>query len=84
MLGGANLRSLTEAVRRGSGTMIHGIYQMTPRQFRKAIEAGVFGENHVELLGGIPFIMSENPPHILASVNVSSGIVLPWHHSHDG
>ena len=47
--------------------MIHGIYRMTPRQFRKAIDAGVFGENHVELLGGIPFIMSENPPHILAS-----------------
>src|SRR5262249_60095354 len=50
--------------------MIHGIYHMTPRQFRKAIDAGVFGENHVELLGGIPFIMSENPPHIVASANV--------------
>jgi Uma2 family endonuclease len=46
--------------------MIQGIYHMTPRQFRKAIDAGVFGENHVELLGGIPFIMAENPPHILA------------------
>ena len=52
--------------------MIHGIYHMTPRQFRKAIDAGVFGERHVELLGGIPFIMSENPPHILASANVAS------------
>jgi hypothetical protein len=41
---------------------------MTPRRFRKAIDAGVFGENHVELLGGIPFIVSENPPHILASM----------------
>jgi Uma2 family endonuclease len=50
--------------------MIQGIYHMTPRQFRKAIDAGVFGENHVELLGGIPFIMSENPPHIVASANV--------------
>ena len=47
--------------------MIHGIYQMTPRQFRKAIDAGVFGENQVELLGGIPFIMSQNPPHSFAS-----------------
>ena len=46
--------------------MIHGIYQMTPRQFRKAIDAGVFGEKKIELLGGIPFIMSQNPPHILA------------------
>ena len=50
--------------------MIHGIYQMTPRQFRKAIDAGVFGEKSVELLGGIPFVMSQNPPHILASANV--------------
>jgi Uma2 family endonuclease len=55
---------------RMSGTMIRGIYRMSPRQFRKAIEAGVFGERHVELLGGIPFIMSENPPHILASIRV--------------
>ena len=45
--------------------MIHGIYQMTPRQFRKAIDAGVFGEKRVELLGGIPFVMSQNPPHIV-------------------
>ena len=41
--------------------MIQGIYQMTPRRFRKAIDAGVFGENNVELLGGIPFIMSREP-----------------------
>jgi Uma2 family endonuclease len=47
--------------------MIHGIYQMTPRQFCKAINAGVFGEKRVELLGGIPFIMSQNPPHTFAS-----------------
>jgi Uma2 family endonuclease len=46
--------------------MLHGVYRMTPRQFRKAIDAGVFGENHVELLGGVPFVMAENPPHILA------------------
>ena len=50
--------------------MIRGIYHMTPGQFRKAIEAGVFGERHVELLGGIPFVMSENPPHILASIRL--------------
>jgi hypothetical protein len=47
--------------------MIRGIYRMTAGQFRKAIEAGVFGQRHVELLGGIPFVMSENPPHILIS-----------------
>jgi len=50
--------------------MLHGIYRMTPRQFHKAIDAGVFGENHVELLGGVPFIMSENPPHIVATASV--------------
>ena len=49
--------------------MTHGIYQMTPRQFRKAIDAGVFGEKKVELLGGIPFIMTQNPPHIVALDN---------------
>ena len=47
---------------------------MTARQFRKAIEAGVFGERHVELLGGIPFVMSENPPHILASIRLFAGL----------
>jgi hypothetical protein len=52
--------------------MIRGIYHMTPGQFRKAIDAGVFGEHHVELLGGIPFVMSENPPHILASIRLFS------------
>ncbi len=50
--------------------MIRGMYRMTPRQFRKAIEAGVFGERKVELLGGIPFVMSENPPHIFASIRL--------------
>jgi Uma2 family endonuclease len=56
--------------------MISGIYHMTPRQFRKAIDAGVFGENHVELLGGIPFIMAENPPHVLTSINVWSALLV--------
>jgi Uma2 family endonuclease len=54
--------------------MIHGIYQMTPRQFRKAIDAGVFGEKRVELLGGIPFIMSENPPHIFVSMRLLAAL----------
>ena len=50
--------------------MLHGIYRMTPRQFRKAITAGVFGERHVELLGGLPFLLADEPPHILAARNV--------------
>ena len=39
------------------------IFRMTPRQFRKAAEAGVFGEHQVELLGGLPCVMTTNPPH---------------------
>jgi Uma2 family endonuclease len=54
--------------------MIRGIYRMTARQFRTAIDAGVFGERHVELLGGIPFVMSENPPHILASIRLFAAL----------
>jgi Uma2 family endonuclease len=52
--------------------MIRGIFRMTPGQFRKAIDAGVFGDRRVELLGGIPFVMSENPPHILASIRLQA------------
>jgi Uma2 family endonuclease len=47
---------------------------MTAGQFRKAIDAGVFGERHVELLGGIPFVKSEHPPHILASIRLFAGL----------
>lgn len=46
--------------------MIQDVFHWAPRQFRKALDAGFFGENRVELLGGIPFIMAENPPHILS------------------
>lgn len=56
--------------------MIRGMYRMTSSQFLKALEAGVFGERHVELLGGIPFVMSENPPHILGSARVYSAFSL--------
>jgi Uma2 family endonuclease len=42
------------------------IFRMTPRQFRKAAEAGVFGEHKVELLGGLPCVMTPNPPHDFA------------------
>jgi Uma2 family endonuclease len=54
--------------------MIRGMYRMTSRQFRKALDVGVFGESHVELLGGIPFVMSENPPHILCAARVYSAL----------
>jgi len=74
------VRELLDAIEalplRASLTMIEGVYHMTPRQFRKAIDAGVFGENHVELLGGIPFIMSENPPHIVATARVHRALAV--------
>jgi Uma2 family endonuclease len=50
--------------------MLRGMYRMTPRQFRKAIDAEVFGEDHVELLGGLVFLLADEPPHILASAKV--------------
>jgi hypothetical protein len=50
--------------------MIQGIFRMTPRAFRKAMDAGVYGENHVELLGGLPFLIDENSPHIMGCVRV--------------
>lgn len=43
--------------------MTLNLYRMSPRQFRKAAEAGVFGERQVELLGGLPCVMTTNPPH---------------------
>ena len=49
---------------------MQGIHRYTPRQFRRAIEAGVFGEDRVELLGGVAFVMAENPPHILSCLRV--------------
>jgi hypothetical protein len=63
--------------------MIPGIYRMSPRRFHRAIEAGVFGERHVELLGGIPFVMSENPPHIFTSIRIASSL-RAWHPIRDG
>jgi hypothetical protein len=55
--------------------MRDGIFRMTPRQFRKAMDAGVFGENHVELLGGLPFLLVDEPPHILASMIVHHALM---------
>src|SRR5262245_12255654 len=56
-------------------SMLRGVFRLSPRQFRKAIDAGVFGDRHVELLGGIPFVMSENPPRILASIRLAAALI---------
>jgi Uma2 family endonuclease len=40
-----------------------GIFRMSPKQFARACELGVYGHKKVELLLGIPFAMTTNPPH---------------------
>ncbi|MBX6314146.1 MAG: Uma2 family endonuclease [Isosphaeraceae bacterium] len=40
------------------------VFRYTPRSFARAVEAGVFGDQKVELLGGVPHLMTTNPPHI--------------------
>src|SRR5262245_60900556 len=41
-----------------------GLYRLSAAQFMQAAEAGPFGEDRVELLGGVPFAkMTKNPPH---------------------
>jgi Uma2 family endonuclease len=49
-----------------------GIYRWTAKRFRNALDSGFFGERKVELLGGIPFVMAENPLHILCCYRVFS------------
>lgn len=44
--------------------MSSGIFRYTPRSFQQAVDAGVFGEHKVELLGGVPYTMTQNPPHV--------------------
>ena len=46
--------------------MSSGVFRYTPRTFQKAVDAGVFGERKVELLGGTPYVMTQHPPHIFA------------------
>src|SRR4051794_19009780 len=40
-----------------------GVFRMSPRQFQVACDAGAYGDEKVELLAGIPFLMTKNPPH---------------------
>ena len=39
------------------------VFQHTPKSFFLALEAGVFGKQNVELLGGFPRVITSNPPH---------------------
>jgi Uma2 family endonuclease len=47
-----------------------GLFQWTKRQFRSAAAAGWFADRKVELLGGIVYTMTPNPPHITATLNL--------------
>ncbi len=62
-----------------------GVYRMSPRQFERACAADVFGEDRVELLAGILFVMTKNPPHevvtailsqLLRSIVAASGLAV--------
>jgi Uma2 family endonuclease len=46
------------------------VFRMTPHQFRKAAEAGVFGDSKVELLGGVVCRRTTNPPHLVTVHNL--------------
>jgi Uma2 family endonuclease len=48
-----------------------GVYRMTPAQFWRACDADVYGEDRVELLAGIAFVMTKNPPHELVAALLS-------------
>jgi Uma2 family endonuclease len=39
-------------------------YRYSPRSFERALRAGVFGDRKVELLGGVPHVVTTNPPHV--------------------
>jgi hypothetical protein len=48
-----------------------GVYRMSPSQFQRACVAGVFAEDRVELLAGIPFITTKNSPHEVVTALLS-------------
>jgi Uma2 family endonuclease len=59
--------------------MSSGLFRYTPRSFQQALDAGVFGEQKVELLGGVPYVMTQNPPHSFVVIQVAAGLraILP-------
>jgi Uma2 family endonuclease len=46
--------------------MISDIFRWTPGRFQTAAAAGCFDGSKVELLGGIVYRMTTNPPHMIA------------------
>ena len=47
-----------------------GLFRWTKDQFRSAAAAGWFADRKAELLGGIVYTMTTNPPHITATLNL--------------
>jgi Uma2 family endonuclease len=46
-----------------------GLFRWTKDQFRSAADAGWFSDRKAELLGGIVYTMTTNPPHMTATLN---------------
>lgn len=59
----ADPRSLPRSPRRRRS----GLFRFTAEEAYKLAELGFFGDRHVELLGGILFEMTINPPHNVAT-----------------
>jgi Uma2 family endonuclease len=47
-----------------------GLFRWTKGQFLEAANAGWFADRKVELLGGIVYTMTANPPHTTATLNL--------------
>jgi Uma2 family endonuclease len=47
-----------------------GVFRWTKEQFLEAANAGWFADRKAELLGGIVYTMTANPPHMTATLNL--------------
>src|SRR5690348_4412543 len=47
-----------------------GVYRWTKARFLEAAKAGWFADRKAELLGGIVYTMTTNPPHATATLNI--------------
>ena len=50
------------------------VFRHTPKSFLRALEAGIFGDRKVELIGGLPRVMISNPPHTFAVRRLASSL----------
>jgi Uma2 family endonuclease len=52
--------------------MSSGLFRYTPRQYRHAWASGAFGDRKVEMLRGVLYALSQEPPHGFVVVQVAS------------